>query len=125
MNRYDKDTIIEKAIELGNLLASSDTLNELREAEIAFLNDKEAQLIVNDIKKLEKSGNTNKLSNLKQKLFKLDSYKRLLEAQKTSKKLIDEIHGILNYYINETSGSCNSKCTNCSKHCINKSCSDC
>jgi len=50
VSRCDKDVIIEKAIELGKLLANSDILNDLREAEIAFLNDREAQFLLEDTK---------------------------------------------------------------------------
>lgn len=120
MNRCNKNVIIEKTVELGKLLANSDILHNLREAEAAFLNDIEAQSIVNDIKELEKSSSINKIDNLKRKLFELDSYKKLLEAQETSKKLIEEIHGILNYYINGTSPkSHDNSCATCSRHCMN------
>ena len=119
MSKCDKDAIIEKAIELGRLLANDDILNDLREAEIAFLNDEEAQFLLEDIKKLKKNGDKNEASDLRQKLLKLDSYKRLLEAQETSKKLIEEIHGILNYYINGSLPKCDvNSCANCSRHCI-------
>ncbi|MCP2239248.1 YlbF family regulator [Thermoanaerobacterium thermosaccharolyticum] len=119
MSRCDKDVIIEKAIELGKLLANSDILNDLREAEIAFLNDKEAQFLLEDIKKLKKNGDKKEAGNLRLKLLKLDSYRRLLEAQETSKKLIDEIHGILNYYINGTLPKCDgNSCANCSRRCM-------
>ncbi|MDI3310548.1 MAG: YlbF family regulator [Thermoanaerobacterium sp.] len=121
MSKYDRDIIIEKTVELGKILANSEIINELRGAEVAFLNDKEAQSLVSKIKKCEKKGQSVELEYIREKLFELDSYKKLLRAQEASKKLMTEIHNILNFYINGSDHKCNSdSCANCHKHCVNR-----
>lgn len=121
MNKYNKNIIIEKTIELGKSLADSDVISELRDAEIAFLNDKEAQLLLSKIKKHEKNRKQGvELNYLKEELFELDSYKRLINAQKASKELMTEINSILNFYINGIDHKCDKdSCGNCHRHCAN------
>ncbi|AFK86874.1 MULTISPECIES: YlbF family regulator [Thermoanaerobacterium] len=120
MNKYNKNIIMEKTVELGKSLADSDIINELRDAEIAFLNDKKAQLLLSKIKEHEKKGHQGvELKYLKEELFELGSYKRLLNAQKASKELMAEINSILNFYINGVDHKCDKdSCANCHRHCV-------
>ncbi|SNX55432.1 YlbF family regulator [Thermoanaerobacterium sp. RBIITD] len=109
--------IIDKTKELGELLANSDILLNLRESEAIFLNDSKVQSIISEMNKLKVSNN-DKIKKLNEELLQLDSYMKLINAQEAAKKLIDEIHGILNYYINGVTENCNSKsCSGCKRHC--------
>ncbi|MEG6565897.1 YlbF family regulator [Thermoanaerobacterium saccharolyticum] len=119
MNKYNRNIIIEKTVELGKSLADSNIINELRDAEVAFLNDEKAQFLLSKIKEHEKNGQHGvELKYLKEELFELDSYKRLLNAQKASKELMAEINSILNFYINGIEHKCDKdSCANCHRHC--------
>lgn len=111
--------IIDKTKELGELLANSDILLNLRESEAIFLNDTKAQSIISEMNKLKVSNIDNdKINKLNEELLQLDSYMKLINAQEAAKKLIDEIHGILNYYINGVTENCNiTSCSGCKRHC--------
>lgn len=115
--------IINKARELGQLIANSKELENLRQKETDFLNDYEAQLLLKEINLIKsdksiKTDNDN-LTILYERLYNLTSYKNLLQAQRVFNKLIKDIQGVLNYYISgNTKINTNKYCSGCNKHCI-------
>lgn len=117
------NNIINKARELGHLIANSEELENLRQKEAEFLNDYEAQLLLKEINIIKKDKSikdvNDKLTILYDKLYNLTSYKNLMQAQKVFDKLIKNVQGILNYYISgSTKVNANKHCSGCDKHCI-------
>ncbi len=125
------NAIIEKARELGMMLAESDEMKALKGAEELQLADKDAQVLMmeyaNTREKLSQratSGDVTKeeLENIQtemeeafRKLMTNENIKRYIEANRDFKTLIDQVNSIIAYFVKgeEQQGSCSGNCSSC------------
>jgi len=123
--------IIEKARELGKMLADSDEFKALKGAEELQLADKEAQeLMMEYATKREELGAKAAEENLTKedfeniqkeaeeafnKLLTNANIKRYIEANGAFKTLVDQVNAIIAFYVKgeEQSGSCSGNCSSC------------
>lgn len=123
--------IIEKARELGQMLADSDEMKALKGAEEMQLADPDAQELMMEYanKRDEISAKASDPNMTKegfeeiqkemeaafQKLMTNANIKRYIEANKEFKTLIDQVNAIIAYYVKgeEQSGSCSGNCSCC------------
>lgn len=123
--------IIEKARELGQMIADSDEMKALKGAEEMQLADPDAQELMMEYanKRDEISARASDPNMTKegfeeiqkemeaafQKLMTNANIKRYIEANKEFKTLIDQVNAIIAYYVKgeEQSGSCSGNCSSC------------
>ena len=123
--------IIEKARELGQMIAESDELKALRGAEELQLSDPDAQELMMEyantrdrLSQRMASGEATKeeFENIQKemeeafsKLMTNANIKRYVEANNTFKTLIDQVNAIIAFYVKgeEQSGSCSGNCSAC------------
>ncbi|MDK2798639.1 MAG: hypothetical protein PWP27_244 [Clostridiales bacterium] len=126
--------IIEKARELGKMLVESEQYLRLKDAEIAQLNDKEAQKLLkyyNDRKNRTMSAikqgelTADELKKIQQQLqndfenmMQNQNIKEYVEAKRDFEQLVYTINSVINYYINginneEKKGCSSSRCGSC------------
>lgn len=123
--------IIEKARELGQMLAESDEFKALKGAEELQLSDPEAQELMMEyantresLGKRATSGDATKedfesiqkeAEQAFNKLLENQNIKRYLDANQTFKNLIDQVNAIIAFYVKgeQQSGSCSGNCSTC------------
>ena len=123
--------IIEKARELGQMIADSDEIKALKGAEELQLADPEAQELMMeyantreaiskkasnpDISKEEFEKIQGEMEAAFAKLMTNENIKRYIEANKEFKSLIDQVNAIIAYYVKgeEQSGGCSGNCASC------------
>ncbi len=123
--------IIEKARELGKMLAESDEMKALKGAEEMQLADPDAQVLMmeyantrerlseratsGDVSKEEFEKIQTEMEQAFQKLMTNDNIKRYIEANKSFKTLIDQVNAIIAYFVKgeEQQGSCSGNCSSC------------
>ena len=123
--------IIEKARELGQMIAESDELKALKGAEEIQLSDPEAQKLMMDyantrdrLSQRMSSGDVSKedfesIQKEMEDAFALlmtnANIKRYVEANNTFKTLIDQVNAIIAFYVKgeEQGGSCSGNCSSC------------
>ncbi len=123
--------IIEKARELGQMIADSDEIKALKGAEELQLADPAAQELMMEYanareqaaKKAQDPNTTkesfeqiqNDMEKAFQKLMTNDNIKRYVEANNAFKMLIDQVNAIIAYYVKgeEQQGGCSGNCTSC------------
>lgn len=123
--------IIEKARELGKMLADSDEFKALKGAEELQLSDPKAtELMMEYAKAREEAAQKAQDPNMTkegfeeiqkememafQKLMTNENIKRYIEANRTFKTLIDQVNAIISYYVKgeESQGSCSGNCSSC------------
>lgn len=123
--------IIEKARELGKMIAESDEMKALKGAEEMQLADPDAQVLMmeyantrerlseratsGDVSKEEFEKIQTEMEQAFQKLMTNDNIKRYIEANKSFKTLIDQVNAIIAYFVKgeEQQGSCSGNCSSC------------
>ncbi|MBO5008891.1 MAG: YlbF family regulator [Clostridia bacterium] len=123
--------IIEKARELGQMIADSDEFKALKGAEELQLSDPEAQQLMmeyaNTREALSKKAADpdmtkegfeaiqTEMEQAFQKLMTNANIKRYIEANQSFKTLIDQVNAIIAYFVKgeEQSGSCSGNCSTC------------
>jgi len=123
--------IIEKARELGQMLAESDELKALKGAEELQLADPKAQELMMeyanareaaaqkaqnaDITKEDFEQIQKEMEAAFSKLMTNENIKRYIEANNTFKNLINQVNAIIAYYVKgeEQQGSCTGNCSTC------------
>lgn len=123
--------IIEKARELGMMIAESDEMKALKGAEELQLADPDAQVLMMeyantretlsakaasaDITKEDFEAIQAEMESAFQKLMTNDNIKRYIEANKNFKTLIDQVNAIIAYFVKgeEQQGSCSGNCSSC------------
>ena len=123
--------IIEKARELGKMLAESDELKALKGAEELQLSDPDAQVLMMEYanareaaaKKAQDPEMTkegfeeiqSELESAFQKLMTNDNIKRYIEANNQFKSIMNQVNSIIAYYVKgeEQQGSCTGNCSTC------------
>ncbi len=123
--------IIEKARELGMMLADSDEMKALKGAEEMQLADKDAQVLMMeyastrerlsqraasaDVTREEFEKIQTEMEQAFQKLMTNENIKRYIEANKAFKTLIDQVNSIIAYFVKgeEQAGSCSGNCSSC------------
>lgn len=123
--------IIEKARELGQMLAESDEFKALKGAEELQLADSEATALMMEYantrerlsNKMADPSNTEEdfktiqkeMEEAFHKLMTNANIKRYLEANNSFKTLIDQVNAIIAFYVKgeEQSGSCSGNCSSC------------
>ena len=123
--------IIEKARELGQMIADSDELKALRGAEEIQLADPEAQELMmeyantreklaqraasTDITKEEFEKVQKEMEEAFARLMTNANIKRYVEANNSFKTLIDQVNSIIAFYVKgeEQGGSCSGNCASC------------
>ena len=123
--------IIEKARELGMMLAESDEMKALKGAEEMQLADPEAQVLMMEyantrdrLSQKVASGEVDKdgmeavqteMEQAFQKLMTNENIKRYIEANKAFRTLIDQVNSIIGFFVKgeEQSGSCSGNCSSC------------
>ena len=123
--------IIEKARELGMMLAESDEMKALKGAEELQLADPDAQVLMMEYanKRDEIAKKAQKPDITKEEFEKIqgemeeafahlmtnDNIKRYIEANKEFKLLIDQVNSIIAFFVKgeEQGGSCSGNCSSC------------
>ena len=123
--------IIEKARELGMMLAESDEMKALKGAEEMQLSDPEAQVLMMEyantrdrLSQKVASGEVDKegmeavqteMEEAFQKLMRNENIKRYIEANKAFRTLIDQVNSIIAFFVKgeEQGGSCSGNCSSC------------
>ena len=123
--------IIEKARELGMMLAESDEMKALKGAEEMQLADPEAQVLMMEyantrdrLSQKVASGEVDKegmeavqteMEQAFQKLMTNENIKRYIEANKAFRTLIDQVNSIIAFFVKgeEQGGSCSGNCSSC------------
>lgn len=123
--------IIEKARELGMMLAESDEMKALKGAEEMQLADPEAQVLMMEyantrdrLSQKVASGEVDKegmeavqteMEEAFQKLMTNENIKRYIEANKAFRTLIDQVNSIIAFFVKgeEQGGSCSGNCSSC------------
>ncbi len=123
--------IIEKARELGMMLAESDEMKALKGAEELQLADPDAQVLMMeyankrdeiakkaqkpDITKEEFEQIQGEMEEAFAHLMTNDNIKRYIEANKEFKLLIDQVNSIIAFFVKgeEQGGSCSGNCSSC------------
>ena len=124
--------IIEKARELGMMLADSDEMKALKGAEEMQLADPEAQVLMMeyanareaaavkaqnpDVTKEEFEQIQTDMEKAFAKLMTNENIKRYVEANNSFKSLINQVNSIIAYYVKgeEQQGGCSGNCSSCS-----------
>lgn len=124
--------IIEKARELGKMLADSDELKALKGAEELQLADPAAQELMMeyanareaaavkaqnpDVTKEEFEQIQTDMEKAFAKLMTNENIKRYVEANNSFKSLINQVNSIIAYYVKgeEQQGGCSGNCSSCS-----------
>ena len=123
--------IIEKARELGQMIAESDEIKALRGAEELQLADPEAQELMMEYANVREAAaakaqdpNMTKegfeeiqkeMELAFHKLMTNGNIKRYIEANNAFKALIDQVNAIIAFYVKgeEQQGSCSGNCSSC------------
>lgn len=123
--------IIEKARELGMMIAESDELKALKGAEEMQLQDPEATELMMEYsvtrEKLSKEASKSDLTKEEfekiqtemeeafKKLMTNENIKRYIDANTKFKTLIDQVNSIIAYFVKgeESGGSCSGNCQSC------------
>jgi len=123
--------IIEKARELGQMLADSDEIKALKGAEELQLADPKAQELMMEYANVREAAATKaqdpemtkegfeeiqkEMELAFQKLMTNDNIKRYIEANNAFKTLIDQVNAIIAYYVKgeEQQGGCSGNCSSC------------
>ena len=123
--------IIEKARELGMMIAESDELKALKGAEEMQLQDPEATELMMEYsvtrEKLSKEASKPDLTKEEfekiqtemeeafKKLMTNENIKRYIDANTKFKTLIDQVNSIIAYFVKgeENAGSCSGNCQSC------------
>lgn len=123
--------IIEKARELGMMLAESDEMKALKGAEEMQLADPDAQVLMMeyankrdeiakkaqkpDITKEEFEAIQGEMEAAFAHLMTNDNIKRYIEANREFKSLIDQVNSIIAFFVKgeEQGGSCSGNCSSC------------
>ncbi len=123
--------IIEKARELGMMIAESDELKALKGAEEMQLQDPEATELMMEYsvtrEKLSKEASKSDLTKEEfekiqtemeeafKKLMTNENIKRYIDANTKFKTLIDQVNSIIAYFVKgeENAGSCSGNCQSC------------
>ncbi|MBR6729028.1 MAG: YlbF family regulator [Clostridia bacterium] len=123
--------ILEKAHELGKLLAESEELSRFQEQEMAFFSDEEAQKCLKEYEakstalseEMRQAAMTpealesyrNRMAENMQVLTQNATAREYLEAKSAFNKLITAVNEILGYHIRgeEAEGSCGGNCASC------------
>lgn len=125
------DEILQKAHELGTLLAESGELTQYQEMELAFQSDDEAQkayaqyeeqsaALAEEMKSAEMTpealeGFRDRLNGIMAKLTKNSTAKAFLEAQSAFNQLIMQVNEIISYHVRgEEADGCSGNCSGCS-----------
>lgn len=121
-------TIIEKTRELGELIQNSDEMKALKAAEVAQSEDENAKTLFLEFNmhrmNLDRNVQAGKITQeeaveqdrkaFEDMLEKSDTIKAYVEAQEDLNRVVNEIYGILNYYITgHTPGGCSHDCSSC------------
>lgn len=123
--------IIEKARELGMMLAESDEMKALKGAEELQLADKEAQELLMeyantrdalsqraaapDVTKEDFESIQKDMNDAFAKIMTNENIKRYIEANRDFKNLIDQVNAIISFFVKgeEQGGSCSGNCSSC------------
>jgi cell fate (sporulation/competence/biofilm development) regulator YlbF (YheA/YmcA/DUF963 family) len=123
--------VIEKARELGMLIAESDEMKALKGAEELQLADKDAQELMMeyattrerltqkasrpDITKEEFESISKEMEEAFARIMTNDNIRRYIEANRSFKALIDQVNSIIAYFVKgeEQQGSCSGNCSSC------------
>ena len=121
-------TIIEKTRELGELIQNSEEMKALKKAEAMQAEDENAKTLFLEFNmhrmNLDRNVQEGKITEeeavekdkkaFEEMLEKSETIKAYVEAQENLGKVINEIYGILNYYITgQTPGGCTHDCSSC------------
>ena len=123
--------IIEKARELGMMLAESDEMKALKGAEELQLSDKDAQELLMeyantrdalsqraaspDVTKEDFEAIQKEMNDAFAKIMTNENIKRYIEANRDFKNLIDQVNAIISFFVKgeEQGGSCSGNCSSC------------
>lgn len=118
--------ILEKTRELGEMIQVSEEMRILKEAEQKQNNDAKAQELLNDFNmkrmnlardmhegKITKEEAIEKNNSEFEQVSKHETIAAYLEAKKAFDGMINEINGILNYYITGQEPGCTHDCGSC------------
>lgn len=127
----EMNEIIEKARELGQMIADSDEIKALKGAEELQLSDPAAQELMMEYAKVREAaaqkaqdpnitkedfeGIQKEMEEAFNKLMTNDNIKRYVEANNAFKLLIDQVNAIIGFYVKgeEQQGSCSGNCSSC------------
>lgn len=122
-------TIIEKTRELGEMIQESEEMKALKAAEARQAEDENAKTLLMEFnmqrmnlgrdiqagKITEEEAVEKNNKAFDELLEKSESIKAYFEAQKALDKVVNEINGILTYYITgQAPGACSHDCSSCS-----------
>lgn len=124
--------IMDKAKELGQMIAESDQYKRLVKAEIAQTNDSHAQQMIKEYNEKRKQvaenmknkemgpedleAFKNELQNAFNQLLKNVNIKEYIEAKKDFEQMMQSVNSIISYYVTgeEQSGCASGSCDSCS-----------
>lgn len=119
--------IIEKTRELGELIAGSEEMKRVKEAEAKQEADENAKTLLLEFNmnrmNLGRDIQTGKITEedaikLNNEAFEKmvsssDSIKEYVEAKKAFDKVVNEVNGVLNYFITGQAPGCSHDCSSC------------
>ncbi len=119
--------IIEKTRELGELIANSEEMKKLKAAEAKQLEDENAKTLMMEFNmnrmNLGRDIQNGKITEeeaikLNEEAFKKmvessESIKEYVEAKKEFDRVVNEINGVLNFYITGQTPGCTHDCSSC------------
>lgn len=121
-------TIIEKTRELGELIQNSEEMKAVKKAEAMQAEDENAKTLFLEFNmhrmNLDRNIQEGKITQeeavekdrkaFEEMVEKSETIKAYVEAQENLNKLINEIYGVLNYYITgQAPGGCSHDCSSC------------
>lgn len=119
--------IIEKARELGELIANSEEMKKVKEAEAAQEADENAKTLLVEFNmnrmNLGRDIQNGKITEEEAVKLNNEAFNKLIESSETIKAYVDakkeldrvvtEVNGILNYYITGQAPGCSHDCSSC------------
>lgn len=119
--------IIEKTRELGELIANSDEMKKVKEAEAAQEADENAKTLLVEFNmnrmNLGRDIQNGKISEEEAVKLNNEAFNKMVESSETIKsyveakkeldRVVTEVNGILNYYITGQAPGCSHDCSSC------------
>lgn len=123
-------SILKKAKELGDEIASSKELEEMKSAQLAVMQDPEAQAIVKEFQEKQKTfyliqqqghelteSQKKEVEELEQKMTNNPLIARYIKTQQRFEKLLEEINNIIAQSISDKHSCSDSCCSSCNGGC--------
>ncbi|WP_347490961.1 YlbF family regulator [Desulfoscipio sp. XC116] len=116
-------SILEKAYELGQEIAASDELNDMKNSEMSMMQDPEAQGIIQEFNtkqkqylEMQKQGQQltddqkKEVSDLEKRMLDNPLIYNYFQAQQKFEKVLEQINGIISNAITGQQSSCSDEC---------------